>query len=326
MKKIISVSRRTDIPAFYGDWFLKRLEEGYAGYINPFNNKKYLVSLKNEDIAGFVFWSKNFVLFIDKLEKIKNSGYKFYFNYTINNYPKIFEPNVAPVESLINNIKDLSNQYSPQHINWRYDPIILSDITDYDFHIKNFEMIASAISGYVERCIISFVYLYEKVKKNFKSIQKDNNMQIEEPDINLKVKLAEKLAAIASIYGIKIYSCCCDYLVSDKVGRASCIDGNLANKIFFNNNEENIYFKPKPSRPACGCVESIDIGTYNTCVHGCVYCYANMNKKSASEKFNNHDKNSAFLGYSSSESKKWLTELTNECQNNIENEKQLELF
>jgi hypothetical protein len=34
--RIISVSRRTDIPAFYAPWFLNRLREGFAGYVNPF--------------------------------------------------------------------------------------------------------------------------------------------------------------------------------------------------------------------------------------------------------------------------------------------------
>ena len=322
MKRIISVSRRTDIPAFYGEWFMKRLEEGFAGCVNPFNNKKYLVSLKNEDVAGFVFWSNNFIPFTDKLKKIKKSGYKFYFNYTINNYPPEFEPGVVSYKLLTDNLKELSIQYSPESINWRYDPIVISDITSFEFHLKNFEIIASSLAGYVERCIISFVSLYEKVKKNFNSILTNNNIKIEEPNNSLKVKLAGELADIASSYGIKMYSCCCDYLIGNKISRASCIDGEIVNKLFLNN-EENIYFKPKPTRPGCGCVECIDIGAYNTCAHGCVYCYANMNKKSALEKFKNHDKESAFLGYSSIESKKWLIELAN---TDTGSEEQLKLF
>lgn len=114
MKKIISVSRRTDIPAFYGEWFLKKLNEGFTEYKNPFSGRMNQTSLLNEDVASFVFWSKNFIPFVSALKTIKEKEYNFYFNYTINNYPKSFEPNLPEKELLINNLKYLSDSYSPE--------------------------------------------------------------------------------------------------------------------------------------------------------------------------------------------------------------------
>ena len=308
MKRIISVSRRTDIPAFYGDWFLNRINEGYVGYLNPFSKDKYKVSLKKEDVECFVFWSKNFIPFIDKLKNINNLGYKYYFNYTINGYSNIFEKYVFDTNKLLDNLILLSEIYSKDYINWRYDPIIISDKTDYEFHIKNFENIAKRLKNHVERCIISFVYLYEKVKKNILKVEKEHNLLIQNPENNLKIKLANDLADIALSYGIKIYSCCGDYLKGQKIKKAHCVDWELIKKLFYNKGTE-LKYKTNPTRKECGCTESTDIGAYNTCAHGCIYCYANIDKEDAYNRHKKHDKNSIFLGYSERESKIWLSSI-----------------
>ncbi len=308
MKKIISVSRRTDIPTFYGDWFLKRINEGFVGYLNPFSKDKYRVSLKKEDVECFVFWSKNFIPFVDKLKIIDNLGYKFYFNYTINGYSNIFEKNVDSSEKTIDNLCLLSDQYSKNHITWRYDPIIISEITDYKFHLKNFEKIAKELKNYTVRCITSFVFLYEKVKKSILKIEKENYLMIQDPLLDIKRNLANDLADIALSYGINMYTCCGDYLISNKIKKAHCIDWELIKELF-NVKSIDYNYKIKPTRKECGCTESIDIGTYNTCAQGCIYCYANINKTSAYKKYKEHDVNSIFLGYSKEESDKWLNEM-----------------
>jgi hypothetical protein len=309
LKRIISVSRRTDIPAFYGKWFLNRLNEGCVGYLNPFSNDKYKVSLKKEDVECFVFWSKNFIPFIDKLKIINSQGYKFYFNYTINGYSKIFEQHTESTEKLIDNLKLLSELYSQNHINWRYDPIIISEITDYNFHLRNFENIAKKIKGNTKRCIISFIDLYKKVEKNIKIIEEKYNVNIKDPVNNLKIQLANDLADIALTYGINIYSCCGDYLIGPKIKKAHCVDWGLIKQLFYNKVGTELNYKINPTRKECGCTESIDIGTYNTCVHGCMYCYANIDKKSAYNRYKNHDVNSVFLGFTKKESDKWINEM-----------------
>jgi len=306
MSKIISVSRRTDIPAFYSDWFMNRLKEGYAGYVNPFGGQKYIVSLKPEDVTCFVFWSKNYKPFIKKLETIKEMGYKFYFNYTITGLPQIFECNLVEKDIAIEKLKELSSLYSQKHINWRYDPIIISEATDYNFHVKNFENIASTLEGYVERCYFSYAIQYGKVKRNFDKFQSENNIKIVEPDANLRIKLANELADIAGNHGIKMLTCCGDNLLSQKIAKAHCVDGKIIEELFY---KKGFKLGEKPTRKECGCTDSADIGSYDTCPHGCIYCYANMNKKVANIRYEHHDKDAAFLGYSKADSDKWIEDV-----------------
>lgn len=307
MKRIISVSRRTDIPAFYGDWFMQRIDKGFAGLVSPFSGKRYIVSLRPEDVVCFVFWSKNFSPFIENLKIIDELGYKFYFNYTVTALPSVFENNVEK-QSAIESLKQLSRMYSPRHINWRFDPIILSGTYDHDFYINAFEELASEFAGYVERCYFSFVIEYNKVKRNFEELEKTTGLKITNCSNDFKVELANDLAAIAARYGIQMFSCCGDYLVNDSIKKAHCIDGGIIESLFF---PEGLQYKEKPTRKECGCTESTDIGTYDTCPHGCVYCYANANKRRAYRAFNEHNKDSAFLGYSKSESDRWLAEIQN---------------
>ena len=305
MKRIISVSRRTDIPAFYGDWFMRRITEGFAGLVNPFSGKRYIVSLRPQDVTCFVFWSKDFSPFIENLKIIDGLGYKFYFNYTVTGLPSIFESNVEK-QSSIETLKQLSRTYSPRHINWRFDPIIISDTYNRDFYIRTFEELASEFAGYVERCYFSFVTGYNKVRRNFQEFERTTGEKIIDCSEDFKTELANELAASASHYGIRMFSCCGDYLINDGIKKAHCIDGGIIESLFFPN---GLQYKQKPTRKECGCTESTDIGTYDTCPHGCVYCYANVNKHRAYKAFSNHDKESAFLGYSKSESDRWLDEI-----------------
>jgi len=307
MKKIISVSRRTDIPAFYGDWFMRRLKDGFAGVLNPFGGKKYIVSLKPEDVTCFVFWSKNFAPFLENLQIIEGMGYKFYFNYTITALPPVYESNVEKQQA-IESLKLLSKTYSPQHINWRFDPIIITNTCGRDFYIRTLEELASEFAGFVDRCYFSFVTEYNKVKRNFAELEKTTNIKIIDANKDYKIELANELTAIANNYGIQMFSCCGDYLVGDKIKKAHCIDGGIIKHLFPADTPD---YREKPTRKECGCTESTDIGAYDTCPHGCVYCYANANKHKAYKAFDNHDIDSAFLGYSKSESDSYLAEIKN---------------
>jgi hypothetical protein len=238
---------------------------------------------------------------------MEDMGYKFYFNYTVTGLPSVFESNVEK-EVAIESLKQLSKTYSPKHINWRFDPIVISSICDRDFYIRAFEELAYTFAGYVERCYFSFVVRYGKVIRNFAEFEKSHGLKIFDCSTDFKIELASELAAIASHYGIEMFSCCGDYLVGDKIKKANCIDGRIIEQLFF---PEGFSYKHKPTRDECGCTESTDIGTYDTCPHGCVYCYANTNKQKADKAFKNHDKTSAFLGYTKAQSDKWLKEIQN---------------
>jgi hypothetical protein len=320
MKRIISVSRRTDIPAFYGEWFMRRLKDGFAGVVNPFGGRRYVVSLKPQDVVCFVFWSKNFTPFVENLRIIDGLGYKFYFNYTVTALPGVFQSGMDR-QSAIESLRQLSRTYSPRHINWRFDPIILSNICDRTFFIKAFEGLAYEFEGLVERCYFSFVTEYGKVKRNFADFERAAGVKITRCSKSFKIDLANELAAIAARHGIRTFSCCGDYLLGPTIPKAHCIDGRIIEQLFF---PEGLEHKEKPTRPQCGCTESTDIGTYDTCPHGCVYCYANVNKHKAAASYQNHDKDSSFLGYSKSDSDRWLAEIQN--AGTREDSEQLEMF
>jgi len=305
MKRIISVSRRTDVPAFYGDWFMRRVREGYAGAVNPFGGKRYLVSLKPEDVSCFVFWSKDFTPFIEPLEMLDRLGYRFYFNYTITAVPTVFESHVDK-DAAFKTLLYLSERYSPGHINWRFDPIVFSETLDEAFYLDAFAHLAGQLAGHVERCYFSFVTQYSKVTRNFQQMQEHTGVHVTERHPEQKIALADRLASIAERNGIRMYSCCGQYLVSPVIQKAHCIDGAIIQQLF---SPDGFEYKDKPTRKECGCTESVDIGTYDTCPHGCVYCYANANKAVARRAFDSHDPDSAFLGYSKTQSDAWVAEL-----------------
>lgn len=306
MKRIVSVSRRTDIPAFYGEWFMRRIREGFVGVVNPFGGQRYRVSLKPEDVACLVFWSKDLTPFLDHLETLERLGYRFYFNYTVTALPSVFESDVDK-QAALSTLKRLAARYSPAHINWRFDPIILSSISDSDFYLRAFESFADELEGRVERCCFSFVAFYGKVRRNFKDLERAHGIQVNEPSEEMRTELANRLAEIAARRGITMYSCCGDYLLGGKIHEAHCIDGALVERLF---GPSEMPYKEKGTRPECGCTESADIGTYNTCPHGCVYCYANANKIAARQSFEHHDPDSAFLGHTKAQSDAWLADLT----------------
>jgi len=286
---------------------MERVTTGFAGVVHPFGGKRYVVSLKPEDVVCFVFWSKNFGPFLEDLKILDGLGYRFYFNYTVTALPPVFESNLDR-QAAIDALKQLSKTYSPKHINWRFDPIIISSVCDRQYYVTAFERMAAEFEGLVERCYFSFVTNYGKVIRNFAEFEKEHGIKILDPGEDFKIDMANELADIAAGRGIQMYSCCGDYLLSDKIKMAHCIDGRIVEDLF---SPKGINFRDKPTRKHCGCTESIDIGTYDTCPHGCTYCYANTNKQRASKAFNNHDKTSVFLGYTKPQSDRWLSEIKN---------------
>lgn len=323
-QKIVSVSRRTDIPAFYGDWFMNRLEEGWAGYVNPFGGQKYVISLKPEDVVCFVFWSKNYIPFLDKIDAIHEMGYSFYFNYTITGLPNLFETHTIDEKSAVESVKEISRRYSPKHINWRYDPILISDITDTEYHLRTFDRLTAALEGYVERCFISYVDFYGKVIKNIEKLKNHHRIQVFSPQEHARIALARQLADIAGNRGMTIYACCEDDLVASKIHKARCIDREVIQTLF---DPTDYRFSNRPTRKGCGCTASVDIGAYDSCPHGCVYCYANVNKEKARYYFEHHDPASPFLGYPKKTADIWIKEIQNtDKKSENTQQRQLPLF
>lgn len=265
---IISASRRTDIPAFYGNWFWEKIKQNKVNFRNPFSGKISEVSLKLEDVGAIIFWTKNCIPFTKYLIALHNIGYNFYIHYTITGLSKKFEKQSPDTDVTVDNFIRLSDKFGPNRILWRYDPIIITEEMDSDYHKKTFYNIAKKLKGKTDSCYFSFVMMYNKVKNRFFK----NGIKLPDVSAESKIKLACEISFIAGEFGITLYSCCGDFLVSGNIKKAHCIDGELINKLF---PDADVQVKPNPTREQCGCTDSKDIGTYNSCKNKCVYCYAN---------------------------------------------------
>jgi len=284
---ILSVSRRTDIPAYYSKWFLKRLSEGYALVRNPMNyHSVSKINLSPEIVDCIVFWSKNPEPMVKYLTNIDDK-YMYYFQYTINAYNKDVEPNIPSLNDRIRTFINLSERLGKERVIWRYDPIILTDIYTSDWHEKMFSYIADRLKGYTNNCVFSFVDMYDKIKFNMRNLR---YRDIDKESIN---SLAECFAQIAESKKICLKTCSEDIDFSELgIQHSCCIDPELISKLINSNIKEK---KDKNQRESCGCVESIDIGQYNTCQNSCLYCYANYSQDSVKANCFKHDINSPLL-------------------------------
>lgn len=285
---IISASRRTDIPAYYTEWFIRRVKEGYAFYPNPFGGSLHRVSLLPEDVHTIVFWSKNFAPLLPYVRELQEKGYGLYFHYTITGAPRNLEPDVPPWEWSMEVLKEMASRVSPEQIAWRFDPIIFTPELDLTHYIERFRILAAHVSGLARRCFVSFATIYSKVKRRLSC----EGIQWREPETQEKEEIAWRLLELARKYGIEIMFCCQEDLVARGFPRASCIDGKLLSSLFPWKTPITV---PGGTRPGCGCTLSRDVGMYDTCPAGCVYCYANISRKHAMMKKHKHQLHSESL-------------------------------
>ncbi len=291
--QVISVSRRTDVPAFYTEWFMHRIRAGFVHYRNPFGGQVCEVSLKPDDVIAFVFWSKNYAPLLKYLPELDQRGYGGYFHFTLTDYGKLLEPFAPPTQEMIDVFKTLAERYSPKHVLWRFDPIILSDKTSDSSIIEQFETLAQQLSGFTERCYTSFVDFYRKVNKNL-AVLSEQGIRFYDPDEEAKITLIKTLLKIGQHYGIGLYACCEEILLQvPGINQAHCADPLLLYALFPQKFQK---LKPAPTRKSCGCSASRDIGAYDTCIHGCVYCYANSSYEKALARFRTYEPKKACLG------------------------------
>ena len=294
---LISASYKTDIPAFYGDWFLNRLNAGYCKITNPYNKAQVkFVSLKQDDVDGFVFWTKNIGPFLSKLKIIHELRYPFMVSYTITAYPHSLEPSVVDSDRSIEYMKRLAENYGPNVAVWRYDPILFTSVTTVDFHIRTFERLAKSLQGVTNEAVISFAQTYKKSMKNINSASNSLNFSWEDPVDELKADLVAEFADIAKKYGMQLSICAQNKFLISGTRAASCVDARRLSLI----SGRIIKAKLKGRRPDCGCYQSIDIGEYDTCPHGCVYCYAVRNRELAKRRHKKHNPQGEFLYFEGS--------------------------
>jgi hypothetical protein len=279
---IISASRRTDIPAFYPEWFVNRLREGYVLTRNPMNyGQVSKIMLTPEVVDCIVLWTKDAKNILDKLKVIDDLGYIYYFQFTLTPYGKDTEPFLRDKEEIIDTFIELSQRIGKAKLLWRYDPIILNDTITIEYHLEQFEYLCSRLRGHTDICTISFVDIYSKLSKIIK------NQVLREITKEEMTELASGFAGISRRYGIELRSCC-EKLDLEELGLkpGRCIDKTVIERIC----GCNLKAKAETTqREGCMCIQSIDIGAYNTCKHGCVYCYANHSYSAVEQNYLKHN-------------------------------------
>jgi hypothetical protein len=288
---IISASYKTDIPAFYGEWLMNRLDAGYCKVHNPYSGKPFVVSLLKKDVDGFVFWTKNLGPFLPKLALIHDRAFPFVVQYTINNYPRVLEPNVVNSEDAVRHMKTVAESYDVNAVVWRYDTIVFTSETPFDFHVENFRSLAEQLCGVTNETVISFVQKYRKTEKNLNLAADKLGFTWTDPDSLVKRMLVKELYGIAHQNKMQLNVCSQPELVESGAKMGRCVDAARLAQVL----GQSIQAKLKANRIGCGCNASKDIGEYDTCVHGCVYCYAVQNLELARKRHRSHDPHGEFL-------------------------------
>jgi len=281
---IISASYRTDIPAFYAEWFLRRLGAGHAVVRNPYSGKAMTVDLRRESVTGFVFWTRNFGPLLRELDALRRFGRPFVVQYTVTQYPRTLEAAVIEPEKAIAQLHRLAGEVHPQCPVWRYDPVVFTSETPFDFHLRNFEDLAARLEGVVDEVVISFAQIYRKTQRNMNEAAQRHGFTWEDPEDEVKLLLAEDLAAIARARGMQLTVCTQPRYVASGAEEARCIDARRLGRIA----GIPLDVPLKGNREGCACHESRDIGEYDTCPHGCAYCYAVKNRVAALARYKAH--------------------------------------
>ena len=285
---IISASRRTDIPAFYADWLINRLKAGSVLLRNPYNPKNISrITFDRESVDCIVFWTKNAQPMLSKLDLIDAMDYPYYFQFTITPYEKQIERNLPDKPVIMDTFRRLSSLLGPKRVIWRYDPVIINQEYSADYHLDKFGSMCNTLGSYTEQCVFSFIELYPKIRRNVQGIVKQPVLLAD------RHKVAQGFAKIAQEYQLSLATCCegADFSLYP-IKRAACIDQKLI--------EEITGYSLKPlkdeyQRSACNCLKSVDIGAYDCCSHGCIYCYATSNFDRVRANMRYHESSSPIL-------------------------------
>lgn len=288
---IISASYRTDIPAFYGRWFMNRLRAGACKVVNPYGGRTGTVSLKPGDVDGFVFWTKNLQPFAAELPEIRRRGFPFVIQFGINGYPRDLEPSVIDWRASAALLRRVSAEFGPRVCVWRYDTIVTSSLTPVEWHIRNFTSLAQALSEATDEVVVSFMQPYRKSVRAMDAAAQACGFAWRDPPQDEKKALAARLAEIARRHGMQLSMCAQREYIVPAVADARCVDAERLSDVA----GRPIAARRQGHRKDCGCWQSRDIGEYDTCPHGCIYCYAVSDPAKARRRLQEHDPEAEFL-------------------------------
>lgn len=284
---IISASRRTDIPSYYTEWLINRLQERYVLVRNPMNpHQVSRINLSPEEVDAIVFWTKNPTPMLTHLDALRD--YTYYFQFTLTAYGPDVEKNLPSKNKIIiPAFQTLSREIGKERVVWRYDPIFFSEQYSMEYHCRYFEVLASKLAGCTEKCTVSFLDMYRSTEKNMKSLS------VVKDTPEMQVELLQRFVEIAGKYGLYIDTCAeAGDFHALGVGHAHCVDKERIQRI---SSKALTVGKDKNQRAECGCVASVDIGAYSTCRNGCRYCYANHGAAALEKNVARHDPKSPLL-------------------------------
>lgn len=273
----VSVSRRTDIPAFYAPWFMGRVRDGFCLVPNPYDARRFSrVSLSPRDAELIMFWSKNPAPLLTHLDELDARGYTYAFTFTLTPYGPGLEPGLPDVGARVETFERLSQRLGPLRVDWRYDPILLDGQFTVSYHAERFSRLCERLSPLTTRCIFSFADPYPHLRGRVRSA----------PEGEMRA-LAAALARIAATHGLTLETCCERIDLSDLgISHGACLDAGRAARIL---GRPVSATRDTGQRSGCGCVRSVDIGAYDTCPGGCAYCYATHAAARARARYAAHD-------------------------------------
>lgn len=281
---IVSASYRTDIPAFYAEWFMRRLRAGYCRVANPYGGAAYEVALTAEAVDGFVFWTRNMRPLMAALDRIRQVA-PFVVQFTLTGYPRSLESSVIPIAEAVAQLRELRRRFGPRAAVWRYDPIVFAAGMDAVAHAAAFAELADSLAGSVDEVVLSVMTPYRKSRRNLDRAARRYGFAWDDPPLDEKQALLGRLAGIAVEHRISPTLCSQPELLVPGLGEACCIDTDRLSDIA----QHPIAARENGNRPGCRCALSRDIGAYDTCPHGCVYCYAVGDRDRAVGNFRSHD-------------------------------------
>jgi len=281
MAIVVSASRRSDIPSFYCEWFYERLKAGFVDVANPYNPRQIRqVSLKPEDVACFVFWTRDTGPMLKYIEALE--PYAFYFQVTITGYGPPLEPSGPPAKEAAEKLRTLAARVGARRLVWRYDPVLLAGRYNAAWHAENFKALADGLAGSVRHCVIS---LYDSYRHSDARLQKSGLVSAQELDgmVNWAEHPAPTLDAMQSLADIAKarslpVSFCAESELARRIHSAGigCVDARIIRELTDQPFSDR---KDRSQRSGCTCIESVDIGSYGTCPRGCLYCYANRRQR-----------------------------------------------
>ncbi|HEX3864597.1 MAG TPA: DUF1848 domain-containing protein [Stellaceae bacterium] len=281
---IISASYRTDIPAFYADWLMQRLRAGYCRVVNPYGGGVHDVSLRPEAVDGFVLWTRNLRPLLPHLDEIYRVA-PFVVQFTITGYPRGLESSVVMAAEAIEQLREIRRRFGPRAAVWRYDPVVVTSELDAAAHIHGFTELAEALAGSVDEVVLSVMHPYGKTRRNLDRAGARHGFTWRDPPAAEKRELLSHLAERARDSGIGPTLCSQPDLLMPSLGEARCIDASRLADVA----QRPLVAPIRGNRPGCRCAASRDIGAYDTCPHGCAYCYAVTGRDRAVSNFRRHD-------------------------------------